>query len=192
MRHKRRAFTREEKEAIKRGLKEKNSPTDERRLLILQAAENEELTTADLAKTFQMSASSISHIITSFRKGGVAGVRSRKMGGNRRNMSRDDEAAFLEQYVQQGEAGRIIEVSAIWRAYEERMGRAVSSCAVYGMLHRNGWRKVMPRSRHPKKASPEAIESFKKNGGENQRDYANISFSFSFDVSGRSGVWTDQ
>ncbi len=30
------------------------------------------------------------------------------------------------------------------------------------VLKRKGWRKVMPRSKHPKKASPEAIEASKK------------------------------
>jgi len=190
--HKREVFSEEQKVAIKQGLGEKNSSTDGRRLLMLQAAENGELTTAELAKIFRMSASSISHIIASFRKEGLKGVRSTKLGGNRRNFSKEEEQEFLEKYVQQSEKGRIIEVSEIWRAYEEKMGRSVSSCAVYGMLHRNGWRKVMPRSKHPKKASPEEIEDFKKNGGQNTRAYANISFSFPAHVSGRSGLWTDQ
>ena len=192
MSHKRKAFSEEQKADITQGLREKNSPTDERRLLVLQAAEDGEQTTADLAKTFRLSTSSISHIIGSFRKGGTVGVRSTKLGGNRRNLSKEEEQEFLEKYAGQGEEGRILEVSEIWRAYEEKMGRAVSSCAVYGMLHRNGWRKVMPRSRHPKKASSEAIKGFKKNVGQSTRDYANISFSFSVDVSGRSGLWTDQ
>jgi len=192
MSHKRKAFSEEQKSAIKQGLREKNSPTDERRLLVLQAAEDGELTTADLAKIFRISASSVSHIIASFRKESIAGVRSTKLGGNRRNLSKEEEQEFLGRYVQQGEEGRMIEVSEIWRAYEEKMGRPVSSCAVYGMLHRNGWRKIMPRSRHPKKASPEAIENFKKNDGSSSRDYANISFSFPAYVSGRSRLWTDQ
>lgn len=192
MSYKRQAFNEEQKAAIKKGLREKNSPTDERRLLVLQAAEDGELTTAELAKTFRMSASSISHIITNFRRESISGVRSTKLGGNRRNLSKEEEQELLEKYVRQGMEGRIIEVSEIWRAYEEKMGRSVSSCAVYGMLHRNGWRKVMPRSRHPKKASPEAMENYKKNDGQGARTYENISFSFSTHVSGRSGLWTDQ
>ena len=192
MSHKRKAFSEEQKAAIQQALREKNSSTDERRLLILQAAEDGELTAAALAKTFRVSSSSISHVITNFRQGGIAGIRSTKLGGNRRNLSKKEEQEFLERYVQKGGEGRILEVSAIWRAYEEKMGRPVSSCAVYGMLHRNGWRKVMPRSRHPKKASPEAIEGYKKNDSQSARTYGNISFAFSADVSGRSGVWTDQ
>ena len=39
----------------------------------------------------------------------------------------------------------------------------VAKSTVYNMLYRNNWRKVMPRSKHPKKASDEAIEVYKKN-----------------------------
>ena len=133
---------------------------------MLQAAEDGRLTTGELAKVFDLSASSISHIITSFRNKGVAGIRSRKLGGNRRNLSREEEREFLKRFMEQAEAGRMLEVSEIWRAYEELMGRRVSSCAVYGLLKRNGWRKVMPRGKHPKKASAEAIESYKKSRNE--------------------------
>ncbi|MBR4040361.1 MAG: winged helix-turn-helix domain-containing protein [Clostridia bacterium] len=37
----------------------------------------------------------------------------------------------------------------------------VSDTQIYYVLHRHGWRKIMPRSRHPKKASEEAIEASK-------------------------------
>ena len=41
-------------------------------------------------------------------------------------------------------------------------GETKSVGHIYAVLHRNGWRKTMPRSRHPKKASDEAIEASKK------------------------------
>ena len=182
MAHHRKPFSEEQKREIKEALREKNSPTDTRRLLVLQAAEEGRLTTAELARIFRMSESSVSHIITNFRNKGVAGIRSRKLGGNRRNMSREEEREFLKRFMEQAEAGRMLEVSEIWRAYEELMGRRVSSCAVYGLLKRNGWRKVMPRGKHPKKASAEAIESYKKNHGTNPDSYGNISFSLSAHV----------
>ncbi|MCI8758540.1 MAG: winged helix-turn-helix domain-containing protein [Oscillospiraceae bacterium] len=33
---------------------------------------------------------------------------------------------------------------------------------IYCVLHRHGWRKVMPRSKHPKKASEDEIAASKK------------------------------
>ena len=64
--------------------------------------------------------------------------------------------------IRKEEAEEIIEVSAIKRAYEAIAGSSKSHGQIYKVLKRHGWRKIKPRSRHPKKASPEAIEASKK------------------------------
>ena len=56
----------------------------------------------------------------------------------------------------------MLEVSDIISGYENLIGRAVAKSIVYKMLKRHGWRKVMPRSQHPNKASIEEIEDYKK------------------------------
>jgi len=38
----------------------------------------------------------------------------------------------------------------IQRACEERVGKSVAPSTIYRMLERHGWRKVVPRPRHPK------------------------------------------
>ena len=43
-----------------------------------------------------------------------------------------------------------MEVSRIKAAYEQALGRKVPKSTVYRMLARHGWRKVVPRPRHPK------------------------------------------
>jgi len=43
-----------------------------------------------------------------------------------------------------------------------KVGHRISSGQIYRVLHRHDWRKVMPRSRHPKKASEEVIATSKK------------------------------
>jgi transposase len=86
-----------------------------------------------------------------------------RKGGNHRNMSFEEEAAFLEPFMTAAEAGQIVEVSTIKQAYEEKTGRELKSHGhIYQVLNRHGWRKVMPRSKHPNKASEEEIESSKK------------------------------
>ena len=50
------------------------------------------------------------------------------------------------------EKGEIIEVSEIEQAYQKKIDHKISSGQIYLVLHRHGWRKIMPRSRHPKKA----------------------------------------
>jgi hypothetical protein len=36
-------------------------------------------------------------------------------------------------------------------AYEKAIGHATSDSTVYNLLHRHGWRKLMPRPFHPKR-----------------------------------------
>ena len=44
----------------------------------------------------------------------------------------------------------MLKVAPIQRAYEQRIGKEVASSTVYRLLERHGWRKVVPRPRHPK------------------------------------------
>ena len=85
-----------------------------------------------------------------------------KYGGNRRNMSEAEEEAILSDFKKKAEQGQIIEVSAIKAVYEEKVGHTIGGSQIYRVLHRHKWRKLMPRSKHPNKASDEAIEASKK------------------------------
>lgn len=53
-------------------------------------------------------------------------------------------------------------MTQIQHAFEEKVGREVDDSTIYRLLHRHGWRKLMPRPRHPK-ADPQIQEQFKKN-----------------------------
>ena len=77
-------------------------------------------------------------------------------------MSIEEERAFLEQYRQLAEQGHILDIREIEKAYAEKVGHSIGSGQIYRVLQRHGWRKVMPRSKHPKKASEEVIETSKK------------------------------
>lgn len=77
-------------------------------------------------------------------------------------MSYEDEEKLLEQFKDQAEKGQIIETSEIKAAYDKLLGRETNPRLIYTVLHRHNWRKVMPGSKHPKKAYYEAIEASKK------------------------------
>ena len=77
-------------------------------------------------------------------------------------MTIEEEAAFLEPYRKKAENGQIVSVAEIKAAYEQAVGHTIGRGQIYRVLHRQGWRKVMPRSKHPKKASEEVIETSKK------------------------------
>ncbi len=74
----------------------------------------------------------------------------------------EEESAFLEQFIGDADGGRITDVSAIKAAYDEKIGHETGHGQIYYVLHRHGWEKKMPRSKHPKSADPEAVEASKK------------------------------
>ena len=77
-------------------------------------------------------------------------------------LASEEESKLLDSFAEKAELGQIIEVKEIKAAYEEKVGHSIGGGQIYGVLARHGWRKVMPRSRHPKKADDEAIEASKK------------------------------
>ena len=77
-------------------------------------------------------------------------------------MSFEEEAAILAPFKKRAEKGEMVEISEIAKAYQNAVAHKVSDTQIDCVLHRHGWRKVMPRSRHPKKASEEVIETSKK------------------------------
>jgi transposase len=59
------------------------------------------------------------------------------------------------------EKGELATTQEIWRAFEARVGHEVDDSTISRLLDRHGWRKLMPRPRHPK-ADPQAQQQFKK------------------------------
>lgn len=104
----------------------------------------------------------ITNLIRKYFEEGLQAISEKHYAGNHRNMSIDEEAAFLEPYRQLAEQGHILDVREIEAAYVEKVGHSIGSSQIYRVLKRHGWRKVMPRSRHPKRASEEEIASSKK------------------------------
>ena len=85
-------------------------------------------------------------------------------GGRRRQiMTPEEEVAFLQPFIEVGDAGGLLEVGKVHDALCERTGRRIHRSVTYKLLHRHGWRKIVPRPCHPR-ADPEAQSSFKKTG----------------------------
>jgi hypothetical protein len=89
----------------------------------------------------------------------VAGIRP---GRNDRDSSPcSEEGEFLAPFTAKARAGGLLHVNEIKRALEQQVGVTVAASTVYRMLDRHGWRKVVPRPRHPK-ADMAAQAVFKK------------------------------
>ena len=100
--------------------------------------------------------------MTKYLTGGIEAIVGNHYKGNCRNLPYEKEEEILERFRKASEEGQVVEVSMIKKAYDKAVGRETSPSQIYSVLHRHGWRKIMPRSRHPKKASDEAIEASKK------------------------------
>jgi transposase len=82
-------------------------------------------------------------------------------GRYRQNLTREQEQQLLTPFLEQAAMGGVLVVAPVQAAYEAALGRPVHHSVVYRALHRQGWRKLAPRPKHPK-ASEEAREAFKK------------------------------
>lgn len=154
-------FSEENYAEIKAARKKNRDKQLDKRLLILELrCEGKGL--MEIANITGFNKSHVCNLIRKYFDEGLASVGEKHYGGNHRNMSFEEEAAFLEQFAEKAENGQMLDVNEISVAYEQAVGHTIGHGQVYRVLHRHGWRKVMPRSRHPKKADEEVIETSKK------------------------------
>lgn len=105
----------------------------------------------------------IGELVKKYLTGGLSAVTGNHYKGNRRLLSIEEEAKLLEPFMEKARLGQLIEVSEIKVAYEQAIGRELNSNGhIYQVLKRHNLRKVMPRSKHPNKASDEVIHITKK------------------------------
>ena len=154
-------FTEEQIEELTKAAKENKEKGVDRRLrTLLMRAKGKKL--SEIVAATGYSFSGIVKLVSKYRQGGLAAIVENHYGGNHRNMSFEEETALLEPFRKKAEAGQIVEVSEIKAAYQESVGHSIGTAQIYYVLRRHSWRKVMPRSKHPKKASEEVIEISKK------------------------------
>lgn len=134
----------------------------DRRLYAVQLR-GEGLTNDEIAQKLDTSKKMVSQWVSAYiNNGGISALLPKERIGMHRNLSIEEEKEFLSAYTKQAEAGQIIDLNELKAAYIEKVGHSIGGSQIYRMLERHGWRKVMPRSKHPQKASNEAIEASKK------------------------------
>jgi len=157
-------YSEEDKLEIKKAYKKSRNVKERNRLMCIKLRVVQGMTTSQISKIVDFSEGTIDQIISTYNRKGIESVKAKKQTGHNRNMTPEEEQAFLEPFREKAIAGEILEVSDIISAYSAALNnKKVSKSTVYDMLHRNGWRKVMPRSVHPNKASNEEIDAYKKN-----------------------------
>ena len=154
-------FGEEEIKAIEQRRKENKDKRAEARLKALELRAKG-ANAKEVAEATGFHAAYVTQLVAKYREHGLEAISGNHYGGNHRNMSVAEEACILSPFKERAEKGELVEISEIAKAYQSAVDHPVSRGQIYFVLHRHGWRKVMPRSRHPKKASEEEIAASKK------------------------------
>ena len=93
---------------------------------------------------------------------GVQGILNKKRQGNHRNLTYEEEEKLLEEFIKRVDSGQMTDVKQLKEEYVKMVGHSIGGSQIYRLLKRHGYKKVMPRSRHPKKVNQEIIETSKK------------------------------
>lgn len=154
-------FTEEQVTELTAAKKKNKNKTIDRRLeaLLLRAAK---VKRERVAEKTGFCKQYITDLTANYQQNGLSAIVENHYHGNRRNMSLAEEEAFLGTFTEQSEKGQLVEVGVIKAAYEEKVGHTIGGSQIYYLMARHGFRKVMPRSQHPNKASEEAIDASKK------------------------------
>lgn len=154
-------YSEEQKKEIKEARKKNKNKRIEKKLQVLEMR-SEGAKLKAVSEATGLSMSYVNRIVQRYFERGIESAIGNHYKGNRRNMSYEAEEAILAPYKTKAESGMMIDVAEIKEKYQAAVGHTIGNGQIYYVLKRHGWRKVMPRSRHPKKAKDEAIEASKK------------------------------
>ena len=105
---------------IKNARKKNHDKQIDRRLRVLELR-GEGKGLQEIAELTGFHRSHVSNLLKKYSEEGLEAISSKHYKANRRNMSVEEEAAFLESYTQQGEEGHVIDIREIEAAYKEKL-----------------------------------------------------------------------
>jgi transposase len=116
----------------------------------------------EIARHTGVSVTTVRRVISTYNRFGLAAIETPGTGGRRHQyMTLEQERAFLQPFFARAESGEIVPAEHIQQAFEAEVKHRVHLSTIYRLLDRHGWRKLVPRPRHPKaNAGEQAI--FKK------------------------------
>jgi transposase len=151
------------REQVKEKMKESKDTRQLVRWQIVYTALLEPRKAEDIATCVGVSKSHVQKIISRYNREGIQSIEVKSCGGRYHEyLTKEEEKEFLAPFFKLAEQGELTTTREIHRAYEERIGNPAHETTIYRLLERYNWRKVLPRSIHPK-ADIEAQEAFKKN-----------------------------
>ena len=117
---------------------------------------------SDISKETGYNERYVTILIQKYKSLGLKEYARIKQTSHNRRLSEDEESIILDRFEKEASEGKELTIADIKEAFVERLGEEPAHNYVYRVLKRHGWRKVMPRSKHPKAASREEQDSSKK------------------------------
>ena len=152
----------EEYEAIKATERATGDKNVSKRLRVLMLR-YEGYSAKEVAKIMEINRSTVYLLYNRYRAEGLERfARNNYTGGNHQALTDAQEREILDEFEKKAKEGQIITAQEIKAAFDKVRGKDTGRGYIYMLLERHGWRKVMPRSRHPKAANEEACEASKK------------------------------
>lgn len=158
-----RSLTEEQKQMLGQLLHQAKTKADFQRAqcLWLRAALN--LDSAETALAVGWKQSTVRIIQSRYLREGEKVLIGKGRGGKRYSiLTLEEEEELLASFLEKARAGGVLVIGEVKAVYEQKAGKKVPKSTIYRMLARHGWRKIMPRPRHPK-TNPAVQEDFKKN-----------------------------
>src|SRR5580693_6339084 len=112
-----------------------------------------------IAAAMGVSLSTVNRAHMAYDDGGIKALKPKLNGGRKQTLA--EEKALLARFAKAAGAGEMLNIHDLKAAYEKAIGHPTSDSTVYNLLHRHGWRKLMPRPFHPKRDFA-AQNAFKK------------------------------
>ncbi len=149
-------------EAVKEKVKLALSHWNKQKWLVIYNALIDPRTSGEIGLHLGGSQGFVRKVIQQYNRLGASGLESPGKGG-RRNcyLSWDAEKQLIDSFKEKARRGQVATAIQIKQAYELKCGFSVNKTTIYRLLERHQWRKIVPRSSHPKK-DPSAIDEFKK------------------------------
>lgn len=135
---------------------------EQRRWLVIWNALVDPRPASEIAIHTDVSVSTVHNLISRYNRFGPKVIEGSEKGIRRRcYLSKEQEAEFLKPFLEVASRGEICVAGRIKQVLEELLDHPVHHSTVYRMLHRNGWREIVPRPAHPE-SKKETQEAFKK------------------------------
>lgn len=149
-------------ERLAERLKQAGSHTEYQRIQCVLIRATLGSSAAEIGRLLGWSTATVHVMHSRWAKEGEAIFDVRARGGRRhQHLTEQQEQELLAPFVQRAQAGGMLTVAEVQQAYRDSVGADVARSTIYRLLQRHGWRKVVPRPRHPK-ADVAAQAAFKK------------------------------